>query len=174
MNTLAMELIEAVEARGGQIMAKGENLVVNPREAGLPLVEELRVHKPAILAALQARHVITSHSEEISISLALHSAFVRWESERCVFWRGLGGASGIARLQVSFCEWAVAHEALPCTRRTFERLLADTGFAIGDGIVWGLMLRDEIKGRKRFKAPREEVKSDRCGSKGLFEGLPPR
>jgi hypothetical protein len=182
MNT-ALALIQAVEANGGRLAVEGETLVIRPKEAGLPLVDELRAHKTAILAALQARHLITSHNEEDSVGQALRSAFARWEDIGCV--RGAGGwdTSSVGVLQLDFCRWA-GHSVQPCTRRTFERLLADAGFSTTDGIVWGLMLPGPVEpgnapGRLRGRncgsqVKRRRAKSDQCGSQGLFEGVPLR
>ena len=73
-------------------------------------------------------------------------------------WRGLFGSwveleclrrprdfGGVGCLHVAFCEWAVEHNAVPCTRQTFEMLLGVSGFPVGDGMVFGLILREDIE-----------------------------
>lgn len=51
----ALEVIKAIEASGGRITVEGDNLVIAPRRAGIPLLPRLREHKPEILALLQSR-----------------------------------------------------------------------------------------------------------------------
>ena len=54
----ALELVKAVEANGGRLTVAGEHLVIEPREAGISLLNELRRHKPEIVALLQ-RHTVS-------------------------------------------------------------------------------------------------------------------
>jgi hypothetical protein len=51
----ALELIRTVEANGGQIRVDGEDLVISPRKAAMPVIEELRRHKAELLAELARR-----------------------------------------------------------------------------------------------------------------------
>jgi len=51
----AEELIRIVESRGGRLTIEGSKLVIEPEEAALPLVEELRSHKGEILELLAER-----------------------------------------------------------------------------------------------------------------------
>jgi hypothetical protein len=55
MSSAALSLIAAVEANGGRITVEGQWLVIDPREAGLPIADELRQHKAEIMAELAQR-----------------------------------------------------------------------------------------------------------------------
>jgi hypothetical protein len=55
MSETARQLIQAIEQRGGYFVRKGDDLTIYPREAGLPLVEELRAHKGEIIEVLAER-----------------------------------------------------------------------------------------------------------------------
>lgn len=52
---MALELIGAVEAAGGRIRVDGEDLVISPRKAAMPVIEELRRHKAELVAELARR-----------------------------------------------------------------------------------------------------------------------
>lgn len=54
MSTAALELVKAIEANGGRLTVERDHLVIEPRKAGLPLLEQLRAHKPEIIALLQS------------------------------------------------------------------------------------------------------------------------
>jgi hypothetical protein len=58
MSALALELLESVEARGGSIRIDGQDLVISPREAAEPVLEELRRYKAELLAELARRPVM--------------------------------------------------------------------------------------------------------------------
>ena len=68
--------------------------------------------------------------------------FHRWALARCV-WRDRG-FGGIGALHTDFSEWSIARDDVPCTRTTFERLLSDAGFFRADGLVSGLVLREDL------------------------------
>jgi hypothetical protein len=68
--------------------------------------------------------------------------FHRWMLERCV-WRDRC-FGGIGALHTSFCEWAMSSHSVPCQRKTFERLLADAGFLVADGLVSGLISKADL------------------------------
>jgi hypothetical protein len=53
MTTMAVDLIAKIEHRGGRVSAENGALVIEPADAGLPFIESLREHKPAILAVLK-------------------------------------------------------------------------------------------------------------------------
>jgi hypothetical protein len=55
MSSAAQSLIHAVEARGGILLVDGEDLVIRPKSAATPLLEELRRHKAEIIAELARR-----------------------------------------------------------------------------------------------------------------------
>jgi hypothetical protein len=72
---------------------------------------------------------------------AWREPFHAWATSQCVFKDRCFG--GIGCLHVHFCEWADAHNAVPCTRQTFEQLLTDAGYLHADGFVSGLILSED-------------------------------
>ena len=66
--------------------------------------------------------------------------FARWLEVACV--RYPRGSGGIGCLHLRFCEWAIAHDEVPCNRLTFECLIREAGFVISDGLVQGLIRRE--------------------------------
>lgn len=72
---------------------------------------------------------------------AWREPFQTWATSQCVFKDRCFG--GISSLYVRFSEWCIAHDAVPCPRDTFERLLVDAGFLIADGLASGLILRED-------------------------------
>lgn len=72
---------------------------------------------------------------------AWREPFHAWALSECVFKDRCFG--GIGCLHVHFCEWADAHNAVPCTRQTFEQLLTDAGYLHADGFVSGLILSED-------------------------------
>jgi hypothetical protein len=72
--------------------------------------------------------------------------FNRWLKAACV--RHSRAFGGVSCLHLAFCEWAAANDDVPCTRDTFERLLGELGFLIGEieGVVLvsGLILRQDL------------------------------
>jgi hypothetical protein len=80
-------------------------------------------------------------------SNALREDFARWLDSACVCaprWFG-----GVSRLHIAFCEQEVQRGRVPSTRNTFERLLAERGFLIGEvaGVVLvsGLVFREDFE-----------------------------
>jgi hypothetical protein len=55
MSSEATELVLTVEANGGRFLIDGEELVIRPGNAAMPLLEELRANKAAIIALLRGR-----------------------------------------------------------------------------------------------------------------------
>jgi hypothetical protein len=55
MSGAALSLIRAVEARGGILFIDGQDLVIRPKSAAAPLLEDLRQHKAEIMAELAQR-----------------------------------------------------------------------------------------------------------------------
>ena len=72
---------------------------------------------------------------------AWREPFHAWALSECVFKDRCFG--GIGCLHVHFAEWAITHDAVPCTRDTFEVLLSDAGFLFCDGMVSGLILHED-------------------------------
>jgi hypothetical protein len=54
----ALELIQIVEANGGQLRVEDGWLVIAPGDAAEPVIEELRQHKPEIIELLAQRPVM--------------------------------------------------------------------------------------------------------------------
>jgi hypothetical protein len=149
--SIAMEVVQAVEANGGRLTVDGEWIVIYPSEAGAPLVEALRQHKPEILALLRSRtedgrRALPNIGED-GVSLCdpamWREGFSRWIASACVrHWRLHGG---VGRLHVAFAEWTVQQREVPCSRGVFERLVREQGWEIDAtrGLVDGLMLRKD-------------------------------
>jgi len=133
MNT-AIELVQAVEANGGRLTVEGEWLVVCPGEAGAPLVEELRQHKPEIIALIQSRTEPETDCEVLGL----------WMLERCVYRDRCWGGTGV--LCLSLARWCAQHgHPTPASRRAFEAALLAAGFSVTtDGLVYGLTLLDDL------------------------------
>jgi hypothetical protein len=133
MNSAAQELIQAVEANGGRLVIEGDYLVVYPSEAGEPLVEELRRHKPAIIALLLSR---TADPLDDQLD-------GEWMLEECVYvdrWWG-----GIGALYLSLARWlAERGRPVPASRTAFVAALQSEGFQVtSDGLVYGLILKED-------------------------------
>jgi hypothetical protein len=69
-------------------------------------------------------------------------ALREWMSVACVASdRGFGG---VGCLHVHFSEWQSGiHDAVPCSRTVFVRLLEHEGYLICDGMVSGLVLSED-------------------------------
>ena len=74
---------------------------------------------------------------------AWEAAFASWVKSACV--RHDRSFGGIGCLYVHFAEWAITHDAVPCTRQTFEVLLTKGGFLLCDGMVSGLILHEDFE-----------------------------
>jgi hypothetical protein len=81
--------------------------------------------------------------------------FETWVSAHCVFRDGCWGAIGC--LHVAFCEWA-EKESVPCSRQCFEWLLRDEGFQLADGLVYGLILKEDWEQSLPFRALRTHAR----------------
>jgi hypothetical protein len=55
----------------------------------------------------------------------------------------------LAALHLAYCEWEIARKGVPCDRETFERLLGELGFLMGEVertmLVSGLVLREDVE-----------------------------
>jgi hypothetical protein len=73
--------------------------------------------------------------------------FSRWLDSACVCSPRCFG--GVSCLHIAFCEWEVQRGAVPSTRDTFERLLTERGFLIGEvagvALVSGLVFREDFE-----------------------------
>ncbi len=143
MTSEASELIAIIELRGGSLSVEGENLVIEPEDAGLPLLESLRAHKPEIIAALLNR------------SQPWRKSFDQWLNSSCI--RRPRWFGGLTCLHLSFCEWQSARAADPCNRETFIALLYECGYLIGEvegtALVSGLALKRDVQSFERDPAP---------------------
>lgn len=135
----ALELIQAVEANGGQIRVEDGCLVIAPAEAAAPVLDSLRQHKGEIIGLLQSRRIPPDDPAE------WREPFARWLEATCV--RELRCSGGVSCLHIAFCEWAIAHDDVPCKRLTFECLLRESGFLIDESVgvvlVSGLTFRGD-------------------------------
>jgi hypothetical protein len=137
----AVELIQTVKANGGQIRVEDGWLVVAPEEAAAPMIEELRQHKAEIISLLDSASIPPHDPAE------WQEPFVRWLDSACVLSPRCFG--GVACLHIAFCEWESGRGEVPCTRDTFERLLRELGFLVGEVaglvLVSGLILREDFE-----------------------------
>jgi hypothetical protein len=69
--------------------------------------------------------------------------FVRWLESACV--RDLRCSGGVGCLHIAFCDWAIALDDVPCSRLIFECLLREREFVISDGLVSGLIFKDDFE-----------------------------
>lgn len=74
--------------------------------------------------------------------------FARWLDSACV--RSPRCFGGVACLHIAFCEWEAGRGGIPCNRETFERLLEELGFLIGE--VAGVVLVSGLTFREDFEA----------------------
>ena len=73
--------------------------------------------------------------------------FSRRLDSACV--RSPRGFGGVSRLHIAFREWEVQRGGVPSTRDTFERLLAERGFLMGE--VAGVVLVSSLIFREDFE-----------------------
>jgi len=137
-----IELIQAVEARGGRLSVEDEYLVIDPRKAGEPLMEELRRHKAEIITVILER-----------AALRWRNPFEQWLRLECALRpRDFGGLNCLHR---SFSAWAGEQDGATCSRDVFERLLKEHDFVFagvcGVVLVAGLMLREDVESVVRFQ-----------------------
>ena len=142
----AQELIRIVEGRGGRLFIEGEKLVIEPEEAALPLVDSLRAYKPEIVALLQSR------SEQETDSAPDSDAPGLWMLARCVYRDRCFG--GVGTLYLDLARWSAAHrQPAPESRKAFTAALQAEGFAVtADGVVAGLLLREDLEACERTQA----------------------
>ena len=137
----AAELIEEIESIGGEIWVEGTELVISPGDAAMPVLEELREHKPEIIALLQSR---TSDRNDDLLS-------GEWMLEHCAYddrcW------SGVSVLFFSLAQWRVERgQPIPISRQAFVASLLDEGFRVtSDGLVSGLILRTDLGAHQAFQ-----------------------
>ncbi len=137
----ALELIRAVEANGGQIRVEDGWLVIAPEDAAAPVMEALRQHKAEIIRLLESASIPPDDPAE------WREPFAKWLDSACV--RNPRCFGGVACLHIAFCEWEAGRGGVPCNRETFERLLTERGFLVGEvaGVVLvsGLTFREDAE-----------------------------
>ena len=74
--------------------------------------------------------------------------FHRWALQRCIWHDRCFG--GVASLHDDFCGWAIARNEVPCRREAFEWLLRHAGMFVVDGLVSGLILRQDFEAYSDF------------------------
>jgi hypothetical protein len=135
----ALELIQTIEANGGRIRVEDGCLVIAPAEAAAPVLDSLRQHKTEIIGLLQSRGIPPDDPTE------WRTPFARWLEATCA--RDHRCSGGVSSLHIAFCEWAIAHDDVPCKRLTFECLLRESGFQIDEAagvtLVSGLTFRGD-------------------------------
>jgi hypothetical protein len=151
MSSVATELVLIVEANGGRFLVDGEELVIRPGDAAMPLLEELRANKAAIIALLQSRTEQEANFEQ-EMELGL------WLLDRCVFRDHSWG--GVAALHLDRSRWCADHGwPKPGSRRAFVTALQAEGFAVTtDGLCYGLLLREDLAPHEHFRALTEPSK----------------
>jgi hypothetical protein len=137
----AVELIQTVRANGGQIRVEDGWLVISPSNVAAPLIEELRQHKAEIIGLLDSASIPPHDPAEWREPVG------RWLDSACV--RDPRCFGGVAALHIAFCEWESGRGGVPCTRDTFERLLAELGFLTGE--VAGVVLVSGLTFREDFE-----------------------
>lgn len=136
----AAELIRGIESIGGEIWVEGEELVIRPGEAAMPVLEELREYKHEVIALLLSRT-----ADPVDDPLA-----GEWMLERCTYvdrWWG-----GIGALYLSLARWlAERGRPVPASRLAFVTALQREGFQVNDGLVYGLVLKSDVKAYLHFQ-----------------------
>jgi hypothetical protein len=85
-------------------------------------------------------------------SAAWQVDFNWWMSERTIHRAGCDDAGGIRCLWSDFCSWAIANQTVRCVFQTFERLLIAAEFEIRNGMVLGLVLREDYESVRNWPA----------------------
>ena len=138
----ALELIRAVEANGGRIRVEDGWLVIAPQDAAAPVMEELRQHKTEIIELLESASIPPDNPAE------WRKPFAKWLNSACV--RHPRCFGGVGCLHIAFCEWEVRQGGVPCPRDTFEHLLDESRFLVGE--VAGVALVSDLTSREDAEA----------------------
>jgi len=85
--------------------------------------------------------------------------FARWMAENCICRMGREDAGAIGTLLSDFAQWCVEHDAVPCQRRVFEKLLTQAGFRCVEGMATGLLLRVDLEAILHFQDAPESSKT---------------
>ena len=80
-------------------------------------------------------------------TIELRNPFARWVDYTCV--RHPRCFGGVSCLHIAFCEWRIRQGGDTCTRDTFEHLLDESGFLVGEvagvALVSGLTFREDAE-----------------------------
>jgi hypothetical protein len=152
----ALELIQTVEANGGYLRIDGEYLVIAPAEAAAPVMEELRQHKAEIIRLLQNRSEHEAEDPMDAFGPGL------WLLARCTLDNRWG--TSIGSLYLDFWGWrkeAGLPKPLP---ESFAQDIKEAGFQVEDGIVNGLVLKQDMEAHERFQtADNTSIESESSG-----------
>ena len=152
MSSAAWELVSFVEANGGEFLIDGEDIVIRPGDAAMPVLEELREHKVAIIALLQSRSCTTDPAGNLLDG--------EWMLQECAYvdrWWG-----GIGALHLSLARWSASHgRPTPASRRDFVTALQSEGFQVAsDGLVYGLILKADLEAHLRPSTPERRTRKN--------------
>ena len=115
--------------------------MIAPEDAATPVLEELRQHKAEIIGLLESTSIPPRYPAE------WRKPFAKWLDSACV--RNPRCFGGVACLHIAFCEWEAGRGGVPCNRDTFELLLKELGFLMGEvaGVVLvsGLTFREDAE-----------------------------
>jgi hypothetical protein len=158
----AAKLVSIVEANGGHICIDGADLVIRPGKAAEPMLAELLRYKGEIIALLQSRATTPAEAP-------IDEGWGLWMLARCVYRDRCFG--GIGALYVDLARWCADHgRPVPASRRAFVTALQAEGFAVTlDGLVYGLMLREDLEAHERFQAA-EPAYNPNCKTGGHKSG----
>lgn len=132
------EILQTVAAFGGRLWVDGGNLRMRLPENLRPLTEHIRTCKAEIIQTLSreaGRPPETTLAEWGDIFAGWTRANCRWRE------RSYGSAS---HLYIDCCEWSHAHgHPLVPDLQAFETILTQLGMDIQDGLVYGLLMRED-------------------------------
>jgi hypothetical protein len=141
----ALALIGTVRANGGQIRAEDGYLVVSPEAVAVPMLEELRLHKPEIIRILEEQQIAVAPWSMADVEpMAWAEDIAAWALERCASRENYEDSGGIGALLLDCAEWCIAHNTVPPTRAVLVELLRRAGFEIRDGLVSNLILKSDL------------------------------
>ncbi len=145
--SMAEELIRAVEANGGHLRVDGEDLVIAPRKAAAPVIDELRLHKAEIIDLLKPTSIPPVDPADL-----YRADFVAWIDANCIHRPTCDDWTSISRLYIGFAEGQTTRGYEPCSRAVFEQMLMELGCRFCNGMVSGFLLREDLEAVLNFQA----------------------
>lgn len=141
MSVEAKELVSFIEANGGEISVDGEELVIRPGDAAMPVLDELRQYKGEIIKLLKSR--TAAPADDLLDG--------EWLLEECAYRDRCWG--GIGALYFSFSYWlAERGRPVPASRLVFATALQAEGFVVSaDGLVANLILKEDWLAHLHFQ-----------------------